>query len=140
MGPADADVVEPSGVAEGDGAGVVDDVGADPVVGVGGAVAGDGFGPGGAGDGGGGPVLERAVRPLVVVKVGELVELGLQFGGGGGGRAGGQPFLQGLLEPFDLALGLGVVRAAVFLGDAQGSQLGFQAVAAAPAAGPSRVV
>ncbi|HUC21453.1 MAG TPA: hypothetical protein VMA73_01985 [Streptosporangiaceae bacterium] len=40
MGPSDADVVELAGVAEGDGAGVADDVGADAVVGVGGAVAG----------------------------------------------------------------------------------------------------
>jgi hypothetical protein len=58
VGPADADVVEPSGVAEGDFAGVVDDVGSDAVVGVGGAVAGGGFGPGGAGGGGGGPVVQ----------------------------------------------------------------------------------
>ena len=34
-----------------------------------------------------------------------------------------------------LALGLRVVRAAVFLGHAQSAQLGFQAVAAAAAAG-----
>ena len=43
---ADADVVELAGVAEGDGAGVPDLVGADAVVGVGGAVAGGGHGPG----------------------------------------------------------------------------------------------
>ena len=35
VGPADADVVEPAAVAEGDGAGGADDVGADAVVGVG---------------------------------------------------------------------------------------------------------
>ena len=122
-------------MAEGDGAGVADDVGADAVVGVGGAVAGDGFGPGVVGGGGGGPVLEGAVGPAGVVGVGELVELGLQFGEGGGGRAGGEPFLQGLLESFDLALGLAVVRAAVFLGDAQGAQFVLEAVAAAAAAG-----
>jgi hypothetical protein len=53
---------------------------------------------------------------------------------------GGQPFLQGLLEPLDLALGLGVVRAAVLLGDAQGAQFVLQAVAAAAAAGePGRI-
>jgi len=59
VGPADADVVEPPSVAEGDGAGVADDVGPDPVVGIGAAVAGDGFGPGGIGDRGGRPVLQR---------------------------------------------------------------------------------
>jgi hypothetical protein len=52
VGPADAEVVEPPGVAEGDGAGLADDVGADAVVGVGGAVAGDCLGPGSVGDGG----------------------------------------------------------------------------------------
>jgi hypothetical protein len=38
VGPADADVIELAAVAQGDGAGVADEVGADPVVGVGGAV------------------------------------------------------------------------------------------------------
>ena len=108
VGAANADVVEASGVAEGDGAGVVDDVGADAVVGVGAAVAGRGFGPGVVGGGGGGPVLERAVRPAGVVVAGEGVELGLQVGEGRGGGPGGEPFLQGLLEPFDFALGLGL--------------------------------
>jgi hypothetical protein len=49
VGPADADVVELSGVVRGDGAGGADDVGADAVVGVGGAVAGGCIGPGGVG-------------------------------------------------------------------------------------------
>jgi hypothetical protein len=56
VGAADADVVEAAAVAEGDFAGGIDAVGADPVVGVGGPVAGGGFGPGGVGGGGGGPV------------------------------------------------------------------------------------
>jgi hypothetical protein len=47
MCPADADVVELAAVAESDGSGGADDVGADAVVGVGGAVAGGCFGPGG---------------------------------------------------------------------------------------------
>jgi hypothetical protein len=56
VGPADADVIEAAGVAEGDFAvGVdavgADAVGADAVVGGGGAVAGDSFGPGGVGGG-----------------------------------------------------------------------------------------
>jgi hypothetical protein len=49
VGAADADVVEFAVVAEGDEPGVVDAVGADAVVGVGGAVAGDGLRPGGVG-------------------------------------------------------------------------------------------
>jgi hypothetical protein len=107
VGPADAFVVELAIVAEGDAAGGVDDVAADAVVGVGGAVAGGGFGPGGVGGSGGGPVREGAVRPLLVVIGGERVELGLQFGPGRGlGGPRGQPFLQGLPEPLDLALGL----------------------------------
>jgi len=75
VGPADADVVELAGVAEGDGAGVVDDVFADAVVGVGVAVAGDGFGPGGVGDGGWRAVGQGPVRAAGVVELGEGVEL-----------------------------------------------------------------
>ena len=52
VGSADADVVEASGVAEGDFAVGVDAVGADAVVGVGGAVTGGGFGAGLIGGGG----------------------------------------------------------------------------------------
>jgi hypothetical protein len=128
VGPADADVVELAGVAEGDAAGVVDDVAADPVVGVGVAAAGGGFGPRGVGGRGGGPVRQGAVRPGGVVVAGERVEEGLQVRPGGG--LGGQPVLQGLPEPLDLAVGLRVVRAAVLLGDAQPTQLGLEAVAA----------
>jgi hypothetical protein len=58
VGPAGAGVVELSVVAEGGEAGVVDAVGADAVVGVGGAVAGDGLGPGGVGGGGGGAAFQ----------------------------------------------------------------------------------
>ena len=55
VGSADADVVELAGVAEGDGAGFADDVGADAVMGVGAPIAGGGLGPGGIRGGGGGP-------------------------------------------------------------------------------------
>ena len=58
----------------------------------------------------------------------------LQLGEGGRRLAGREPFLEGLLEPLDLALGLGMVRLAVLLGDAQAAQFGLQAVAAAFAA------
>ena len=80
MGAADADVVELSLVAEGDEPGVVDAVGADAVVGVGGAVAGDGLGPGGVGGGGGGAARERPVRAPGVVDAGEGVQQRLQLG------------------------------------------------------------
>ena len=46
VGPADADVMQAAVVAQGDDSGVVDAVGPDPVVGVGGAVAWGGFGAG----------------------------------------------------------------------------------------------
>ena len=73
---ADTDVVQASVVAQGDGSGLVDVVGADPVVGVdaGGGVC---FGPCGVDGGGGGAVGQGAVWAAVVVFVDEGVELGL---------------------------------------------------------------
>ena len=63
---------------------VVDAVGADPVVGVGGPIgAGVGLGPGGVRGGRGGPVGQRSVRAVVVVGGDEGVEKGLQVGDGG---------------------------------------------------------
>jgi hypothetical protein len=84
VGPADADVVEAAAGAQGDGAGGADDVAADPVVGVAGAVPGDGFGPGAVDGGWGGPVGQGAVRPLLVVLVREGVQQLLKGGQGGG--------------------------------------------------------
>jgi hypothetical protein len=84
VGPAGADVVEAAAVAQGDGAVVIEPVGADPVVGVAGPVAGGGFGTRLVGSGGGGPVGQGAVRPLVVVDGGEVVQQGLELGEGGG--------------------------------------------------------
>jgi len=133
VGAADADVVEPAVDAQGQLAVFVHAVGADPVVGVGGPVAGGGLGPGGVGGGRGGPVRQRAVRPAGVVEAGEGVEQGLELAEGGGlGPLGAQPVLEGLLEPLDLALGLRVVRFPVLLLDAELAQFGFQVVAAAP--------
>jgi hypothetical protein len=80
VGSADADVVEPPGVAEGELAVGVDAVGADAVVGVGGPVAGGGFGPGSVRSRGGLAVRQRAVRPAGVVVGGEGVEEGLELG------------------------------------------------------------
>ena len=70
---ADTDVVQASVVAQGDGSGLVDVVGADPVVGVdaGGGVC---FGPCGVD---GGAMGQGAVWAAVVVFVDEGVELGL---------------------------------------------------------------
>jgi hypothetical protein len=107
---AGADVVELSGVAQGDGSDGPDLVGADAVVGVGVTVAGGGFGPGGVGSCGGLAAGQRAVGPLVVAGGGELVEQCLQLGDGGGlAGLGGEPFVKGLLKSFYFALGLGVV-------------------------------
>jgi hypothetical protein len=84
VGAAGADVVEASVVAEGDEPGVVDAVGSDSVVGVGGAVAGAGLGAGSAGSGRGGAPRERSVRAPGVADAGEDVQQGLEFAGGGG--------------------------------------------------------
>jgi hypothetical protein len=72
---------------------------------------------------------------VVVVVAGEGVQEGLEGGEISGlGGLGAQPLLQCLLEPFHLALGLGVVRLAVLLLDAQAAQLVLEGVAAATAA------
>ena len=79
VGSADADVVEFPGNTQGDAPGFVDLVGADAVVTVAGAgvAAGDGFRTGCVGGGRGRAVRQGAVRPLMVVGVGEGVEQGL---------------------------------------------------------------
>jgi hypothetical protein len=90
VGPADADVVKLACVAEGDGAGFADGVGADAVVGVGGAAAWGGLGPGGICSGGCGLAGQGFVRAAGVVVAGECVQLGLELGEGGGlGLLGG---------------------------------------------------
>jgi hypothetical protein len=104
---ADADVVEPAVVAEGELAIGVDVVAADPeVLADADALAGgDGPGPGVPG-GLGGAAADRPVRPLGVVVGGEGIQLGLQPGEGGGGVLAGEPFLQRLVQPLDLSAGL----------------------------------
>lgn len=67
--------------------------------------------------------VQGAVGSFVVVDMPELFQLFVQVRQGMGARLTRQPFLQGLVEAFDLALGLRVVRGAVFLGDAQGVEL-----------------
>jgi len=118
VGSADADVVKPAGEAQGQGAGGIDAVAADSVVGVG-AVCRVGFGAGGVGGRGGGLLGQGSVRAAVVVLGDELIELVLQFGDGGGAGLGFETFLQGLVETFDLAAGGWVVGGGVDLGDAE---------------------
>ena len=115
VGSADADVVQAAGRRRVMDAGLVDAVGADPVVGVG-AVSRVGFGACAVGGRWGGAVGQGAVRAVVVVFVDEGVELGLQLGECGGAGLAGQPSFEGLLEAFDLAAGGGVVGGGVDLG------------------------
>ncbi|MCO8271541.1 hypothetical protein M1L60_13155 [Actinoplanes sp. TRM 88003] len=78
VGLADADVAQPAGDAQGDGAGFADPVLADPVVGCGAAgAAGGGFRAGVVGRGGGGPVGQGSVGPAMVVLVDEGVDQSL---------------------------------------------------------------
>ena len=134
MGAADADVAEPPGVAEGEFPEPVHAVDAPaPVVSL--------FRSGRAGfrccSVGGGRCLavQGAVGAFVVVDVLELVQPFVEVRHGMGTWLPCEPFLQGLMEALDFPLGLRVVRGAVFLGDAQGVELVFEGVAAAPAAG-----
>ena len=122
----EADVVQSAAAAQGDLASGVGGVVADAEVSAG-VVVGGGLGAGGVGLGGGAAV-EGAVLASVVVVVGELVQQCLERGQGRRGRAGVQPVLEGLVEAFDLALGLGVVRGAVLLRDAEGGQLDLEGV------------
>jgi len=131
---ADADVVEPAVVAQGEFAVGVDAVAADPEV----FADADAL-PGGHGAGPGVPggyrsaAADGPVRPGGVVVAGELVELGLQPAGGGGGVVAGQPFFEGLVETLDLAAGLRVVGAAVAEPDPKRGELAFEGDPAAAA-------
>jgi hypothetical protein len=130
------DVVHAAVDAQGDGSGLVDAVGADAVVGVEPRCR-VGFESGVVDDRWGGAVWQRAVGPAVVVFVGEGIELGLQFGDGGGAGLAGEPFFECLMEAFNFPAGGGVVGGGVDLLYAQAVQFGFEAVAAAFAAGES---
>ena len=95
---ADADVVESAGVAQGEFAVAVDAVCADAEVLADLDALSDGDGAGsGCPGGGGGAAADGVVGAVVVVVVGEGVELGLEFDEAGGGGLAGQPVLQGLV-------------------------------------------
>jgi hypothetical protein len=100
VGSSDADVVKAPADAQGEAAGVIDAVAADPVVSVQ-AFAGGGFGAGCVGGGRGGATGHRAVRAVVVVFDNEGIDLGLQLGEVGGAGLIDQPAFEGLVEPFD---------------------------------------
>jgi hypothetical protein len=106
VGAADAQMAEPSCVAEGDFAVGVDAVGAHaPVF----ALGGDGggcFGSCRVALGRGAPV-QSPVGAFVVVDLPELVQLFVEIFQRVSGGLSVQPFLQGLVEAFDFALGLG---------------------------------
>ena len=110
---ADAVVVEFAVVAQGDFAAGVDVVVADTVLGAG-FGGGCGFGELGV-DVCGYCACDAAVGSVVVVGVGEVVELVLELVDGVGAVLGGEPFLEGLLESFDFAAGCWVVGSGVFL-------------------------
>jgi hypothetical protein len=115
VGSPDADLVEASLVAQGDLAGVVDDVFADAVVGWGARAGRGGFGAGGVG-GGWDLAADAAVWAVVVVVVAERVEFGLQVGDGAGAGSGGEPLLEGLVE----ALHFSAVKPPGVSGDLRG--------------------
>ena len=72
---------------------------------------------------------------VLVVVLAEGAGLALQVAQGGGGRLPGQPAFLGLVESSGLALGLGVERLAVLLGDAEGAQEVLEGVPPAAEAG-----
>lgn len=133
---ADADVVEASVNAQGDGSGFADAVGADAVVGVD-AGCWVGFGPAGVNGGRGGVVGQGSVWAAVVVFVDEGVELGLDVAECGGFGLLLEPAFEGLVEAFDFPTGGGVVGGGVDLADSEVAEFGFEFVASAAAAGES---
>ena len=73
MGSPDAHVMQPTGMTQGDHASGIDAVVADAGMGIV-ASGGAGFGTGGVGDRGGGPLRQQAVRAAVVVGGDEGIE------------------------------------------------------------------
>jgi hypothetical protein len=134
MGASDAEVAEPSGVAQCDLAVVVHAVGADPPVFALGCDGGGGFGGLRVGLGRCAAV-QCLVRAFVVVDLPEFGQLFVQLLHGVGAGLPGEPFFQGLVEALDFALGLRVVRGAVLLCDAQSGNQVLEGVPAALSSG-----
>ena len=129
MASADAEVEEAAGVADGDGAVVVDEVVADTPGVAGLCECGAVFGGGMVGGVWGAPV-ECSVGSLGVVDGLKDGELCVELGQGGGGWLGVEPAFEGLVEALNLALGGGMVGAAVLLSDVQiGGQVPCSGVA-----------
>jgi hypothetical protein len=130
VGSSDADGVELPAVAQGDLAGFVDAVVAEPLVCLAVAVLGRaGFGAGLLGGGGGGVPGQGSVWSAMVVLVDECLDQRLELADVGGlGGLGAEPVLQGLWEAFDFAAGGGVVGSGVLLGHAEPVQVVFEAV------------
>ena len=122
---ADADVVEPAVVTDGDGPAGVDLVGPEPVVGADDWPGRHRFGSGGIRLGWG-AAAQGAVRPDGVVVATEPVQLALQLRDRCGRRLSAKPLLQGLVEPFHLAAGLGMVGAGVRHPDPTQAELHLQ--------------
>ncbi len=104
---ADAEVVHAAGSTEAHRAGAVEAVVTQSVVPWAWVAGGLSFGESRVGRCGGTPA-EFSVRSVVLVKVPETVELGLEVDQIGPGGLLGQPLLEGLMEPFHFALGLRV--------------------------------
>lgn len=104
------DVMQATAVAQGERAGAVDAVVADPEVGRDLEARTERTGLGALlEDCGGDPSAGAAVGTPGVVVVAEPVELGLELADGGGGLLVAEPLLLGLVETLDLATGLGMV-------------------------------
>src|SRR5690625_2310282 len=103
----DSEVVEFAGAAQGEFSELVDNIEADPVVGVGGMTAGCGFDRGGVSSSRSG-TGQSAVGALIVVNGPKVIELFLEYFHRLGAGLGGEPFFEGLVESFNFSLGLGV--------------------------------
>src|SRR5690625_2953592 len=93
----DSEVVEFAGAGQGEFSELVDNIEADPVVGVGGMTAGCGFDRGGVSSSRSG-TGQSAVGALIVVNGPKVIELFLEYFHRLGAGLGGEPFFEGLVE------------------------------------------
>jgi len=111
----DLEVVEPAGPAQGEPAGAIGQVGAEPEVPRGAGPGGMGLRGGPVRLGGGDP-SGRPVGPLLVVVKAERIELDLKLAQGPCCQLAREPAFQGLVNALDRALGLGMPGRPVLLG------------------------